>query len=253
MTTSSAIAASSGVATDVRRLLVTTQDPQSRTYQPVGFLTRVRDDDYRFGYLRSAVSAPWFRAIPGLSRAQQGELRSATLFPTFAVRVISARRPDISTTLDALALAPDADPFEILERSHGTRVGDRMELLPAPNADDDGNISFTFLSHGVRHLDPWEQDRIDSLQPGQPLRLRPEPSNPVNPHAQLVTDGDNVRLGWVPDPLLEPIGRLADLKLTVEKQNSADVGFHLRLLVRVDGRLTPGDALFGGPEWATVE
>lgn len=180
-------------------------------------------------------------------------MTSTALFPLFAERVISSRRPDRQAALDALGLPADAAPFEVLMRSHGQRVGDTIELLPAPNASPGDSVSFTFLAHGVRHLPQSHQDRISTLATGAPLLLRAEPGNPVNPRAQLVTDSDAMTLGWLPDPLIDVVDRLADRSIAVERANGPEVGFHFRLLVRIRGRLGEGELLFAGPAWDTVD
>lgn len=235
----------------VTRLLVTVRDPQSRLYRPVGFLTH-EADEYKFAYLRRELAREGFRPLPGLAGASDHAMRSTTLFPLFAERVISARRPDRQASLEALGLPVDAGPFEVLVRSHGQRVGDTIELLPAPDVSPGEVVSFTFLAHGVRHLPEDNQNRISSLSEGESLLLRPELGNPINPRAQLVTDTDNLTLGWMPDPLIEVVETIEDRDLRVERANGPEVGFHFRLLVRLQGRLPVGSRLFAGSEWATA-
>jgi hypothetical protein len=170
----------------------------------------------------------------------------------FAERVISSRRPDRQASLEALGLDADAAPFEVLVRSHGQRVGDTVELLPAPEAASGEDVSFTFLTHGVRHLPLENQNRISSLTRGEPLRLVAEETNPVNPKAQVVTDTERVTLGWMPDPLLEIVEHLDNQRLSVERANPPDVGFHFRLLARLTGRVASDRRLFSGAAWDTV-
>ena len=233
------------------RLLVTVRDPQTRAYRPVGFLSQV-EDDYQFSYLRRELERDTFRPLPGLARAAEGTVLSSRLFPLFSERVISARRPDRHVSLDALGLPLDAAPMEVLARSHGQRVGDTIELLPAPDAGVGEAVAFTFLTHGVRYLDAVEQGRLASLTRGDRLHLLPEPANEVNPRAQLVTDADDVRLGWLPDPLIQVLDDIEDQRLSVERANGPEVGFHFRLLVRLEGRIQQDRGLFAGPDWETI-
>jgi len=95
------------------------------------------------------------------------------------------------------------------------------------------------------------QDRIGRLRTGEILRLVPDPQNSVQPRALLVTDCDELALGYVPDPLLDMIGRITDLTVSVVRANGPDVGFHQRLLVRVSGVVV--SPLFCGPDWAAVD
>jgi hypothetical protein len=236
----------------VSRLLVTVRDPQDARYRAVGFLTR-EDGGYGFSYLRREVAGPNFRPLPGLNRAAHGRVHSRSLFPIFAERVISSRRPDRPISLAALGLPEDAEPFEVLVRSHGQRVGDTIELLPAPLVAEGGSVAFSFLAHGVRYLPEANQRRISALAVGDRLRLRRDPDNPVNPRAQLVTDEDDVGLGWMPDPLLQVVDRIQDLRVSVQRSNGPEVGFHFRLLVLLEGRLPLGARLFDGSEWSTLE
>lgn len=237
----------------INRLLVTVRALSSGQYRPVGMLVQETSGAYRFAYLRREVDRDGFRPLPGLARAVEGSVTSETLFPLFAERVISSRRPDREASLQALGLSMDAAPFEVLVRSHGQRVGDTVELLPAPQAGPGDPVGFTFLAHGVRHLPTHNQDRINRLTAGDRLLLRTETTNPVNPRARLVTDTDDVELGYMPDPLVDVVERIENVRLTVERSNGPEVGFHFRLLVRLEGRLGAGPGLFEGPDWETVE
>lgn len=235
------------------RLLVTQREPETASYRALGFLTHYADE-YAFAYLASAVSATWFRPLPGLSRIDR-PYRAPSLFPLFAERVISAHRPDRQETMAALGLPQDAAPFEVLSRSGGRRVGDAIELVPVPEAGPDGAVSLVFLAHGIRYLSEEAQQRVGELRQGQRLQLLQEPTNAVNARALLVADGDQSPLGYVPDPLVEFVHEVkndARHKVTVERANGAEVGYHFRLLVRIKGRIAPGTQPFSGREWSTI-
>lgn len=236
----------------VTRLLVTVRDPDTHSYRPVGFLDSLASGGFEFSYLQREVRRPDFRPLPGLARAVHGTVSSPSLFPLFAERVVSARRPDREVTLHALGLDGDAAPFEVLARSHGQRVGDTVELLPAPRPTDEGRVSFTFLAHGVRHLPAESQERITRLAEGEHLRLRRDAENPINPRALLVTDTDDLGVGWMPDPLIEVVESMSQCRLTVERSSGVDVGYHFRLLVRVDATVEDGLELFASEQWAVV-
>lgn len=233
------------------RLLVTRQDADTRRYDALGFLSQDEKYRYHFAYLRSAVAQPGFRPLPGLVDPFR-KYESAYLFPIFAERVMSSRRPDVRTSLDALGLGLDAAPMEVLARSGGRRVGDTIELVPAPDRGPDGSISVDFLVHGVRHMPPAAQSRITDLQAGDVLRMVPEPNNPVDERALLVTDRGQVPLGYVPNPLLEVIHSIDGPVVRVLRANGPHVGFHLRLLVQAAGRTRHGTPPFSGPNWETI-
>lgn len=239
-----------GRSMSARRLLVTQRDPSVPAYRALGFLSQGKDGLFTFAYIQSAVEAPWFIPLPGLSRTD-GPYLSPRLFPLFAERVVSPRRPDRPMTLRALDLESDATPFEVLSRSGGRRVEDQIELTPVPVPDARGEVEFDFLVHGVRYTSPEAQACISRLRPGDPLLLQHEPSNAFNPLARLVLRG-GLTLGYVPDPLVSTVHHLRNLHAAVLRANGPEVGFHMRLLVRLNG-IVGGAAPFTGPEWATVE
>lgn len=232
------------------RLLVTVRDHGTRRYRAVGFL-RHEGDLFNFAYLRRELALDDFRPLPGLSRAIDGPLQSDSLFPLFAERVISSRRPDRQLSLDALGLPTDAAPMQVLARSQGQRVGDTIEVLPAPSVEIGEPVAFTFLTHGVRYLPEHDQNRITALTPGEPLRFQADPTNEANPRAQLVTDLGDIQLGWLPDPLIDVVNAIDEQRLSVERANGPDVGFHFRLLARLEGRVGQR-GLFSGPDWETA-
>jgi hypothetical protein len=152
--------------------------------------------------------------------------------------------------MQALGLPLEAGPFEILRRSAGRRVEDQIELVPVPDLSADGWAALDFLVHGVRHMTQEAQDRISALAVGERLNLRPEPTNIVNARALLVTDSGELSVGYVPDPLLELVSEMTNVEASVLRANGPEVGFHMRLLVRLVGRLQSDP--FARSEWATV-
>ncbi|KRF17625.1 hypothetical protein ASG90_04435 [Nocardioides sp. Soil797] len=214
-------------ALKTKRLLVSRQDSVTRQYSCIGEL-RLDGDDYVFVYDPSAD-----RAMPGLPLGQVH--RSSELFPIFAERVVHPLRSDRDRSLELLGLGPEASPFEVLAVSGGRRAGDTYELTPLPEA---GEVELPFLVHGIRHLKTHEQAQLEDLRPGDQLEFEREPSNPKNKRALLVTRA-GVRLGYVPDPLVEHIHEVMqrEFKVTVERVNPPDAGFHMRLLVVIHGRL----------------
>lgn len=229
-------------AETVDELLVTWQDHETRRFHAVGVLSRVSDANYRFRYLDGASRIPRFRPFLGFSDLGR-DYTSSHLFPLFAERLLDEARPDRITLFEALDLVSTAGPMEFLARSGGRRAGDCIQLLPMPEVHE-GQTSCVFLVHGVRHV-PGATDAVDRLEPGQELGLELEPDNPVDPDAVLVTD-DGARLGWVPNPLLDYVRAVmscGNARLTVVRANPREFGHHMRLLVRVEGRLPDGFAV----------
>lgn len=237
--------------THVSRLLVTRRDPDTRQYHSVGFLSLV-EGRYTFAYLRSLVEGNAFRPLPGFADGHR-IYEDAKLFPIFAERIMSPRRPDRPGVMEALGLDVDAEPFEVLARSGGRRVGDTIELVPVPRPAADGSTTIDFFVHGVRHMTSEAQARITGLQADERLQLEPEPENDVESRAVLVTDTDKVRLGYVPTPLLDVVHDMDNPQAVVLRANPPRVGFHFRLLVRVSGSMQFGRFPFTGPDWDTTQ
>lgn len=231
-----------------RRLLVTVRPgdathEQHRLYRHVGFLT-CREDGYEFRYVSDAED---LRPLLGFSDLSQRYF-SSEMFPLFAERIMSARRPDRVSYLEALDLSEDSGPWEVLMRSGGRRAGDMIEVVPEPYTGADGETSCMFLVHGVRHCGPEADAAISGLYRGAVLKLRWEPANPVNERAVLVLSETGVAVGYVPDPLLDYVHTVMNTgehRLSVVRANGPEVGSHLRLLVRLDGFVPVGYQPFG--------
>jgi hypothetical protein len=233
------------------RLIVTRRDPATRRYHAVGLLDRVTDG-YQFTYLACAITEPGFVPLVGFSDVHRRYHRQH-LFPSFAERVIGAKRPDRPDYLARLSLQPDAGPWEVLSASGGYREGDAVELISMPTYDaTTGRTTARFLAHGVRYIEQSASQHISTLQPGHQLQLRPESRNIANPNAIQIADGE-VELGYVSDPL---VGYVADVLsggpyiLSVMTANPAHTNPHLRLLLHLDGVLSADT--FSGPEWRTA-
>lgn len=233
-----------------RRLLVTRK--VDGDYRALGILTEGADG-YQFAYLESAVDQPWFQPLPGL-RLERAH-RSQTLFPLFASRVIEEGRPDRAASIARLDLPQDSTPFEILARSGGRRIGDAIEVLPLPEPSLEGDLTFSFFVHGIRHLDLTAQETIANLAEGALLEMAPEPENEADASAICVVGTSKLRLGYVPRPLTNLVGQVLKQHgtLRVQKAHGADVSFHLRLLVQLSGSLPEGQLVFDGPDWRTVD
>lgn len=208
-------------------LLVSRQDPESRSYSCVGILSH---DGHVFRFIYDDAAT---RAMPGLPLGQVHE--SESLFPIFAERVMDSHRPERAHTLEQLGLGVEAEPLEVLAVSGGGRTGDTYELTPRPQP---GPVSLPFLVHGIRHLTPQERSVVDALKPGDRLELRCESDNEFNERALLVRQGGD-RLGYVPDPLVEYLHRIMErpFELVVDRLNPVKAGMHMRLLVRLTGEL----------------
>jgi hypothetical protein len=232
------------------RLIVAWQHPETRLISAVGVLEAGFDHGYRFRYLRPAGKVPAFQPFLGFPELT-AVYESARLFPFFAQRIMSDRRPDFPLYLRQLHLAEDASPWEQMARSEGRRTGDTVQLFPVPLVRPDGSTTCRFLVHGIRHVCGGV---LPPLRPGEALTVLPEPTNPVNPEAVLVCSAVGERLGYVPDMLLDHlhvVARAGEFELAVEHVNGPEAPPHLRLLARLEGMAPPGYRPMTGPGWET--
>lgn len=249
---------------EVRRLIVTWQHPINRSIYPVGILN-FDGMTYTFCYIQAALSAPDFRpfiGFPDLSHDYQSE----NLFPLFAQRAMTPRRPDFPRWVTQLGLPEDASPWEQITRSGGRRQGDTIQLFPVPTVIG-GRLECDFLVHGIRHIlertilvgdHQFRLDRarleaaLNSLRPGDPLALCAQPDNPVNSRAMLTTTTEALPLGWVPDLLVDVVHQLPNpqtTEVTVRHVNGPEVGWHLRVLAQLTSRVPNDFSAFTGPGW----
>jgi len=208
---------------ETRRLFVAFRR-HDRLTLPIGILSREGSPDapgYTFVYLKRAESLVDFQPLPGLSNIHKVH-SSDTMFPVFANRLMSPERPDFHAWMKSLDLEPDADIFDVLERSGGRRVTDTLELFPFPERD--GSILRTrFFVRGVRHV-PGAEEKILMLQEGSRLEMTRDTNNPVSNLALHLADPEHGVLGFVPEYLVETIDQLQQIngrypRVTVEQIN----------------------------------
>ncbi|MEV8606878.1 HIRAN domain-containing protein [Amycolatopsis sp. NPDC051373] len=239
----------------IRRMAVGWQHPVTRAVDAVGLL-EFDGTQHRFRYLRRASRVSGFRPFIGFARLD-GVYESEALFPLFAQRAMSPRRPDYSQYLRSLDLDDTASTWEQIARTEGRLAGDTIHLVPEPTVGPDGSTAGCFLVAGIRHRMP-DQDRRDailgSLQPGSKLFLRDEPDNPVNPRAILVSQYEKIDIGWVPNMLVEYVHKVrnsGDCRIQVRHVNGAESPVHMRLLAEIRGKVMPGYEAFSGSGWET--
>ena len=85
----------------MRELYVAWRDPEDRTWFPVGLL-RFDGDSYLFVYTQGAKQSPRFSQFASDGRFSQTTYKSNELFPIFANRVLSKKRPEYHNFLQWL-------------------------------------------------------------------------------------------------------------------------------------------------------
>lgn len=230
-----------GARPEPRTFHVVWQDPHTKQLVKVGHL-RFTGDTFVFSYTPDAELHPGFEPFPGLPDLRQA-YESEDLFPFIADRIPSSAHTDYEGHLDSLGLSKEeATPVELLARSWGQRAHDNtIQVVPEPRLLPDGREVLPFLVSGVSHAHEAEEGdnpdavtlRVASLRSGQRLEWRDEPQNPFNDRA-IRLEAEGWLLGWIPNYLLDYVhkkrGEGCDLSLVVERANSADRPWHLRLL-----------------------
>jgi len=242
---------------DERHLWVTRRLVQG-PIKTVGRLTkRVAADctTYEFVYVggaelyRELVPLPGF---PDLNRRYE----STDLFPLFTNRQMPRRRPDYGSFLEKLNLPIEADPFEVLGRSEGRRMTDRIEVFPEPERDGAGHLSTVFFTRGVRHI-RGASEAIEELSLGDNLALANEPDNKVDPRARLINTQTSRAVGYLPDYLLDVVDHLQahdphGVKVTVDHINLPTSAPHMRMLCRLTAPWPPDFIPFSGDEFRPI-
>lgn len=213
----------------------------TRQWFPVGRLD-VAPDAYTFRYIHGAERAKQESGFvplydfPDLYKTYS----SAELFPLFKNRVLTPGRNDFQDYLRCLDLPDQADPIEILSVDGGSRVTDSFEVFPKIERQKDGAFSCRFFLHGVRHVNPSAQERVNSLNPGDPLFISVELTNPVSDVAIQIMTKDYHMVGWAPRYLINDLVKAiakapASSKYTakVVKVNPIPIPSKQRLLIEL--------------------
>lgn len=190
------------------RLDVLWSRPEDGTRFAVGQLWR-EGQEFCFGYDARVADAQraGFWLLPEFPelRAQDQPYRSAYLFATFAQRIPHPQRPDFATMMSSWGIQRIDDPLEILARSGGIQMTDRLELVEHRPTSDDLDRPLEFRLAGVQHI---ASSRTISV--GDQVSFRREPGNLHDPSAVVVLDADDCPLGYVPRHYSQLFARLLD-------------------------------------------
>lgn len=222
----------------MKSLFIAWQDTQTRSWAPVGRLTR-EDGIYRFVYTRGAVEMPNFRPF-GRMLNLHAAYQSEKLFPMFANRILAKNRPEYADYLRWLGLTNSKyDELEELARTGGLRATDSLELFPCPEPTSGENYEVYFFSRGLRHLHQENEARTGKLEAGERLYLMQDLQNSHDAMALLLRTGDPVTLvGYAPRYYSAEFTHLIKssgpecVKVVVEQVNH-DAPIQYRLLCRL--------------------
>ena len=179
-------------------LYVFWQNPQTRSWSPVGILQR-KAGGYEFTYTEGARRADCFIPFGRLSDLNK-RYRSSELFPFFANRILSPKRPEYQHLIHWIAAEQLAcDPLVVLSRTGGKRETDSLVLYSKPELNEQNELDLLFLCDGIEDLPKAASARIAALDPDEPLFPMFDILNPYDPNALAIRTSDPRHLiGYVP-------------------------------------------------------
>ena len=240
-----------------RRLYAARRHPDGLIH-PVGMLTRRAIGakvSFRFVYLKAAEQLDGFDHLPGLPDLHS-VYESDHLLAVFRNRQMPRRRPDYGEYVRRLDLDIDTDPFEVMARSEGIRMTDRVEVFSYPERTPDDDLTTLFFGRGIRHI-PGAAEAVTEVTAGDVLVLADEPDNPVNPRAMLICTRTVRKIGWVQNYLVGTIHELrefseADVGIVAEHVNPPTAPPHMRLLCRLRSPWPDGYEPLSAPEFQPI-
>ncbi len=199
------------------RLFVLWGDTLDGTRHIVGELWREGTSSYAFAYQEdlSPAQARGFAFMTEFPehRTKSSPYRASRLFSTFAQRVPSRKRPDFGALLASWGVEDANDPMEILARSGGVQMTDRIELAEFRPETDDLSVPLLFRVAG---MNPQDGTGAERLRPGDPVDIVRAPESPRDRCATLVLAHGEHQIGRVPRPYSPIFARLLDEGRTID-------------------------------------
>jgi hypothetical protein len=136
-----------------------------------------------------------------------------------------------------------------------------VQVIEEPSVDNDGASECIFLVLGARYAakEYGSEARSATLEVGEPLSLHKDGDNPINPEALIIATVETLPVCWVPDmliPYVDTIRQLGRLDLDRASKQWARGAWHMRLLVKLEGRSSRGlssvlSTPLGGLDWVS--
>jgi HIRAN domain len=238
-------------------LYVTWQDPETRSWYPVGMLS-LEDGDYTFMYTRGVLASERFIPFGSMNNIETKYI-SKTLFPLFANRLLAKSRPEYDQYISWMGLPQkDMNPLEILARSGGERATDSLQIYACPTKTAEGKYETYFFCHGIRHMRGNIAHEVERLEPGQELFPMLDTLNPHDADAVALRTADPaMMIGYCPRYLAKDVSQLASLSkdkfnARIERVNR-DAPIQYKLLCRLSADWPEGFVPCSGAEFQPVE
>jgi hypothetical protein len=186
------------------------QNPHSREWLPVARLDRVKNW-FVFGYTRGALNAPNFHPFANLSERRAVYI-SDKLFPIFANRVFSEKRPEYALYARWAGHHDlhSTDPLMLMAQMGGVKATDNLQVYSVPERTEAGEYRTRFFSHGVSHLPTSSMTRVLELQPGERLYPMLDFQNQFDRDAVVLRTSDpSCLVGYCPKHLAPDFQKLS--------------------------------------------
>jgi hypothetical protein len=148
---------------------------------------------FGYGHEVDLATEKRFRLLPEfpVRRELDSPYRSTHLFATFAQRIPSPRRPDFERILESWGVRAGDSQLEILARSGGVQMTDRIELAEYRRDDDLLEQPLVLRVAGMRHY-----QGASHIKEGDAVLLEREPHNSYESCATaiLTESGEEDRL-----------------------------------------------------------
>lgn len=183
---------------------------------PIGLLWRTACG-FAFAYEEKLPSG--FHLLPEFPehRVASSPYEAPYLFPTFAERIPSLRRPDYPDIMASWGVTQPDDMFQVLAYSGGIQATDWVELSEWRADTDSLDAPLRVRAAGARYHPASAKACV-----GDNVQLVREPDNVRDVNATLLVLGSGERIGYVPKPFAVLVARLLDagvrLRGTVERR-----------------------------------
>lgn len=221
------MASGSSIAPGIDRLWVVWGEPDDGTRRIIGELWREEDGfGFAYGHEIAKAKAKGFRLLAEFPEERDGSspYRANYLFDTFAQRIPSPRRRDFDRIMRSWGVANVDNHLEVLARSGGIQMTDRLELLEPRSFPDELRTPLLVRLAGMKKHAGAQRIRVDDI-----LVLEREPTNAHDPNAVKVLAGGE-KAGYVPRPYSAIVASLLDSGVALEARavrqlgDPADVG-----------------------------
>jgi hypothetical protein len=165
---------------------------------------------FGYGHEIDVAMERGFRLLPEfpVRRELDSPYRSAYLFATFAQRIPSPRRPDFERILESWGVRAGDSQLEILARSGGIQMTDRIELAEYRTADDPLERPLVVRVAGMRHYPGGSR-----VKEGDVVLLGREPHNIHDASATAILTEAGEQVGYVPRQYAQLVAALLDARI----------------------------------------